>query len=77
MKQFITILRKWNHPQIHIWISDEEIGLKMSIEDFKEALKKEIGSVTWVFRKESFEKMLDNAINQIISDIKKESAKIM
>ena len=61
--------------------------------DFREALKREIGSVTWVFKKESFDKridesidaikeetidkQIDNAISRIISGIKEESAKVI
>jgi C-terminal processing protease CtpA/Prc len=77
MKSILTISRKWHNPQIEVAISNEGINLKMDMADFKEALKREIGSITWTFRKETFNQMLDEAITKIISGIKEESAKVV
>ena len=44
--QYVTISRYWNNPQIKIEITEEEIELKIHIDDFKEAvayLDKKIG----------------------------------
>ena len=77
MKSFVTISKKWGHPQINITMDQEGIALKMDIEDFKIALKQEIGSVTWVLKKETLDLRLDEAINRIISGVKEESAKVV
>jgi len=75
MKSVITISRKWNNPKITAKVSNEEISLEMDIEDFKTALKQEIGSVTWVIKKDTFDARLDDAVNKILSGVKEESAK--
>lgn len=77
MKTVVTISKKWNNPQINILIDVEGIELKMDLSDFREALKREIGSITWTFKKETFDSQLDAAITRVISGIKEESAKVI
>ena len=104
---YVTISRHWNSPKITTTITDEEIGLQMDMEDFRkalkselgnlipfrEALKEKIGSVTWVMKKatidkridegidaikeETIDNQIDNAIDRVISGIKEESAKVV
>jgi hypothetical protein len=86
MKRIVTISRKWHNPKIEVWLSDEEIGLKIEFDDFIMALKKEIGkifqlidfnemvkkeikSVAFVFRKSTFEKIFDEAIQKVLDRI--------
>lgn len=75
MKHVVTISRKWNNPHIDIFICEEEISLKMSMEDFETALLEEIGSVATTLTKNGFKKKLRSAINNVISGIKEESIK--
>ena len=77
MKTKITISRTWNNPQIRITVTSEEMSLEMDMEDFKVALKQEIGSVTWTFKKQTFEKAMDEAIRRVISGVKEESMKVI
>ena len=77
MKTIVTISKKWNNPQISIMIGVEGIELKMSMDDFREALKQEVGSITWTFKKATFESALDAAIIRVLSGIKEESAKVV
>jgi hypothetical protein len=75
MKTVVTVSRMWNHPKITTLVSNEGIALSMDMEDFSQALKTEIGAVTWVFTKAEFEKRLDEAILKIVAGIKEESIK--
>lgn len=77
MGTFITISRKWNNPKIEINIATDSIELKMDIEDFKKALLEEIGSVKFVFRQNTFEKVVDDAFEEVLAEIKKESSKVI
>lgn len=77
MKAAVTISKKWHNPWINITIDTEGIELRMSMDDFREALKREVGSITWVFKKETFDSQLDAAITRVISGIKEESAKVV
>jgi hypothetical protein len=72
----LTISRKWNNPQITANFTNEEISLSISLEDFKTALLQEIGSVTFVFKKDTFANMVDKAINNIMQGVKDESVKV-
>ena len=42
-KQAFVIAREWHNPTLHVWVSDETVGLKMPIEDYLLALTKELG----------------------------------
>ena len=98
----ITICRKWNNPQIGITVTDQDISLEMSLDDFLVALTDEAaepivesiaasaGNPAFWFTKEALVRNLVNtlegqavhlelvkAAERIISDIKKETSKVM
>lgn len=77
MKTKFVISRKWNNPQFKYVITDEDMSCEMNLDDFIRALKQEIGSVTWTFKKDTFEKNLDMAIQKIIRGAKEESVKVV
>jgi hypothetical protein len=84
MKYSVTISRKWNKPEIKTMVFacheiDEDIfiRLEVSLENFLEALKEEIGPVTWIFTQEKFNSILKEASNRVIEEIKKESVKVV
>lgn len=76
-KSVITVSRKWNNPEIKICVTNEEINLEMSIEDFKEALIQEIGSVSLVFTEKQLRERVTKSINNVIQGIKEESIKVV
>lgn len=78
MKKAITVSRKWHHPKIEVSVTNEEIGLKMDIEDFKrilvneiaidlvkfkKAMLRDIGSVAMTFKRDTFEKKFTDALD--------------
>ena len=77
MPKHVTIMRRWNNPQINITIDDDEINIKMKLNDFMSAVKEEIGKVTWTFTKDAFETQFDNAVLKIVSAMKRETAKVV
>ena len=76
-KVCITVSRYWNNPQIMTVLWKDGISLTMNLDDFVKALKEEVGSITWVFRKSTFEEMMDTAIKSIVEKIKEESVKVV
>jgi len=74
-KTFVSISKKFNNSEIHMFVTDG-LSLNITLEDFKEAIKKEIGSVTWTFMKTSFEKQVDEAFQKVVKGVKDESAKV-
>ena len=77
MKTKLTISKKWDHPEFTYKITNEEMSCEMDFEDFRKALKQEMGSITWTLKKATFEKQLDEAIQRVISGAKEESAKVV
>lgn len=76
-KTVVTVARKWNNPEITMTVNEDGIGIEMSLENFKEAVKAEIDSVTFVFSKNEFHRRLDVAFANIIRDMKRETTKII
>ena len=74
-KEIVTISRYWDNPKIEVSVNQESIGLKISLDDFIKLVKNEIGSITFVFKQDTFNSMLDNAIKNILEKIKEESVK--
>jgi hypothetical protein len=77
MKTVVTVSRKWNNPEIKTVVEDAGIALTIELDDFKTALKQEIGSVAWTFSKKTFDTMIDDAFVRIVEGVKEESAKVM
>jgi hypothetical protein len=77
MKTVVTISRKWNNPQIQHTLSGEGIAIEINLDDFITAIKEEVGSLTWTFRKQTFEKQLDEAVRAVIEEIKRETIKVI
>ncbi len=75
MKELVTISRHWNKPYIQVNVTDESISLSITLDDFLSAVKKEIGSVRWVVKDETFELRLDKAVKSVLEKIKEESVK--
>ena len=75
MKEIVTISRNWNNPNIKVTVTDSDISLSMTMDDFIEAVKKEIGSVRWVVKDDTFEFRLLKAVKTVLEKVKEESIK--
>ncbi len=73
---FITVGRKWHNPLIYSYVDYEEIALSMTLYDFMEAVKQEMGSVATIFKRETFSRKVDEAVNKVLQGLKNESVKI-
>lgn len=74
----VTIMRRWNEPQILITVNNEAIELKMTMTDFQAAITDEIcsrlqsdmasaiGSVTWTFKESTFQNRVNEAIQKVL-----------
>lgn len=77
MKEMLSIIRKWSHPEIRMWVSNKEIGMAMDLSQFIDSVKKEMGSVTWVFTEAEFNRRFDKAVETVIEEVKKQTVKIV
>ena len=73
----ITISRHWNHPEIITTVSNNMISVTMDLDDFKEALIAEIGSVATTFRAATFKDKVNKAVENVIERVKEETRKVM
>ena len=67
----VTITRLWHRPEIHIRVSMEGIQLELPMEDFLEALSRELGWAALVTKRQ-----LADATERVCEGIKKESGKL-
>jgi hypothetical protein len=51
--------------------SDKVVSFEMTLDDFVDALREEMESVTWVFTKAEFERRLNAAKNTVVMEMKK------
>jgi len=72
-----TISRYWNGPKIYYELTNDKIQLQIGFEDFIYALKAELDSPLWMFKKETLDKQIDEAAHIVLKRVKEESAKIV
>lgn len=70
MKTSVIVSRKWKHPSIEAFMSMEEIGAKMSIEDVLVALVEEMGNPTMMITKAQLLARLQGAWSVVEAEIK-------
>ncbi len=54
MKSIVTISRLWNSPEIKSFMSHQEVGSSMDLDDFLESLVEHIGNPTTLVTKKQF-----------------------
>lgn len=74
---YVTVSKKWHNPKIYSYIDNEGIELSIPFDDFREAVKSEMKPITLVFRKATFDKLLDEAFQRALIGLKKESIKVI
>lgn len=74
---YLTVSRKWNHPEIKVVLSSQEIGLSISKEDLIKALLEELGNPTLLVTQGQLERRLRAAFAAVEKGVKQESIKVM
>jgi len=68
----VTVSHKYGSSTIKTIVSTDGVNVTMPLADFIDAVKKEIGSVTWVMKNATFEKRLDEAVDLVVRNMKRE-----
>ena len=76
-KTVVTVSRLWNNPHITTTVTNAEISLAMSGDDFIEAMLAELGSPAFVMTQKQLREKFEAAFQKVISGIKEESAKVV
>lgn len=73
----LVIRRQWNNPVIEVYISKDDIGLKMSLNDFLHALAEEVGNPTFLVTKAGLKKKLLDKADWVLTNVKQETARVV
>lgn len=76
-KQVVTIIRKWNNPEIEMHVNCQEVGIGMALRDFLNALKEELSPSIKLMTTKAFSDKFDNAADNVIATMKKETIHIV
>jgi hypothetical protein len=73
---WVTISKKWHQPVVYASITrDDGVEMSLPLDDFIEALRQEIGSVTWTVTEAQFKARVKAAVTNVVEGIKAESVK--
>ena len=79
MKQgfHVCLYKRKGQPIITAFVNGDDAEISMSLDDFKAEMMKEIGSVTWTFKKATFEEQVDKAFEAVVFNMKKGAVTIV
>lgn len=77
MKRAVVVSRQWNNPAIEMWVSDEEIGIQMSLSEFWDSIVEEMGNPTLIVSKAQLRARLEAAANQVLTEMKNQTTRIV
>ena len=79
-RSVVTVTRKWNNPNILVWVNDEAIGMGMKLDDFvvsmyhelsvslPQKLVDEIGNPTFLVTTAQLQSKINAAIKAVLLD---------
>jgi hypothetical protein len=69
----VIINKKFNHPDIRILITNTDLNITCTLDDFIAAMIQSMESVTWVFTKTEFERRMIAAKDTVVNSMKAET----
>lgn len=66
----VCLYKRVGQPVISVYVQNNEGEICMTLDEFKDELIKEIGSVTFTLTRRRFEAQVDNAFSTVIRNIK-------
>jgi hypothetical protein len=73
----ILVSRYWNNPKIMISVTDEEIGIRISLNEFLAIMAQEIGNPSMIVTKSALLSKMRDAAGKITENMKKETERII
>lgn len=77
MKTKIVTSRKWEAPDIETFVSEDEVGAKMTLNDFLDALVAEIGDVTKIKNSEQLKSKINVAAADVLHEMRKQTVYVV
>lgn len=75
-RSVVTVSRKWSQPNILVWVTNEEIGMGMKLDDYLVALCEEIGNPTLLLTKAQMLQKMREATPVVEREMKEASLHI-
>jgi hypothetical protein len=75
-KSVVTVSRKWNEPNIIVWVNNEGIGMGMKMDDYLVALSEVIGNPLFVLTKAQMLQKMREASPAVESEMKDATLKV-
>lgn len=72
----IVVSRKWNNPNIEIFLNTTEVGARIELFKFLELLVLEIGNPTLLVTKSALSNKLQEATDKIVSELKNQTVNL-
>lgn len=70
MRTKIVVSRKWSKPQIEAFVSQEEVGASIDLDEFIAAVVEEIGNPTTLVTKAGLKSKLEIAAEAVLSELR-------
>ena len=76
-KEKIVVSRRWNEPEIELFVSQVEVGARMGLQPFIDAVLEELGSPTMIMTRAQLAKKVDAAITSVVDEMKRQTVNIV
>lgn len=76
MRTKIITSRKWHSPAIEAFVTNDEIGAQLDVQDFLAAVVEELGNPTFVVTKASLLARLSTASDAVLKELREATAHV-
>jgi predicted nucleotidyltransferase len=77
MKEKVVVSRKWNASEIELYVDFKEVGARMDLVNFKNAIIEHIGNPAMLMTKAQLSKVLDEAVIAVVAEMKAQTIHII
>lgn len=70
MNEKIVISRKWEQPEIRAYVTAQEVGAEMSVDEFLDSLMSQISNIPLTFTKETMLSKLKAASKEVFIEMR-------
>jgi hypothetical protein len=71
MKSHVVVIsRKWAAPEISVTVTNKEIGMEMSLEQFIESVVSEVGNPALLLTRSALTAKVSQAVDKVVAEMK-------
>lgn len=76
MTSKLVVLRRWDNPNVQVYVSADEISLELPVKSFISALAAEVGNPTMLMTKKQLLDALLKASDRVVGEVKQASVHV-